>query len=156
MELSHCGQYALPQLTGHNPIGPKARISPNGNQVEEMTEEDMDRVADYFARAANMARRGGFDCILLHAGHSWLLSQFLSPIENQRKDKYGGSLENRARFPIMVIDRIREKIGDSMLIELRISTSELSDGGFTPDEAVELSLIHIYCDIELDKYRKNC
>lgn len=137
MELSHCGQYALPQLTGHNPIGPTARISPNGNQVEEMTEEDMDRVADYFARAANMARRGGFDCILLHAGHSWLLSQFLSPIENQRKDKYGGSLENRARFPIMVIDRIREKIGDSMLIELRISTSELSDGGFTPDEAVE-------------------
>ena len=137
IELSHCGQYALPELTGNNPIGPSARISPNGNQVDEMTEEDMYRVAGYFARAANMARRGGFDCILLHAGHSWLLSQFLSPIENVRKDKYGGSLENRARFPIMVIDRIRERIGDSMIIELRISTSELTEGGFTVDEAIE-------------------
>ncbi len=137
IELSHCGQFALPELTGRNPIGPSARISPNGNQVDEMTEEDMDRVADCFALAANMARRGGLDCILLHAGHSWLLSQFLSPIENLRKDKYGGSLENRARFPIMVIDRIRKKIEDSMIIELRISTSELSEGGFTPDEAVE-------------------
>jgi 2,4-dienoyl-CoA reductase-like NADH-dependent reductase (Old Yellow Enzyme family)/thioredoxin reductase len=138
IELSHCGQFALPELTGHNPIGPSARISPNGNQVDEMDEDEMERVANCFAKAANMARRGGFDSILLHAGHSWLLSQFLSPIENVRKDKYGGSLENRARFPIMVIDRIREKIGNDMIIELRISTSELSEGGFTPDEAVEL------------------
>ena len=137
IELSHCGQFALPELTGRNPIGPSARISPNGNQVDEMTEADMERVANCFALAANMARRGGLDCILLHAGHSWLLSQFLSPIENVRKDKYGGSLENRARFPIMVVDRIREKIGDSMIIELRISTSELTEGGFTEDEAVE-------------------
>ena len=137
MELSHCGQYALPEVMGMNPYGPSAKMTHNGNWCEEMTEDDMERVADSFAQAAHMLKRGGFDVLLIHGGHSWLLSQFLSPKENLRKDKYGGSLENRARFPMMVLDRIREKIGNSMVIEYRISTSELTPGGLTVDEAVE-------------------
>jgi len=137
MELSHCGQYALPEVMGMNPYGPSAKITHNGNHCEEMTEDDMENVADRFAQAAHMLKRGGFDVLLIHGGHSWLLAQFLSPKENQRKDKYGGSLENRARFPMMVLDRIREKVGDSMVIEYRISTSELTPGGLSVPEAIE-------------------
>lgn len=138
VELSHSGQWALPQYNGgRNPIGPSAKTMPNGNVCEEMTEEDMDDVANCFAQTALMAKRGGADMVNIHGGHSWLLSQFVSPLENQRKDKYGGSLENRARFPIMVLDRIRQAVGDNFLIEYRISTSELIEGGTEVDESVE-------------------
>lgn len=137
MEVSHCGQYALPEVMGMDPYGPSEKITHNGNHCCEMTEDDMENVANRFAQAAQMLKRGGFDIMMIHGGHSWLLAQFLSPKENLRKDKYGGSLENRARFPMMVLDRIREKIGDALVIEYRISTSELVDGGLTVDEAIE-------------------
>jgi 2,4-dienoyl-CoA reductase-like NADH-dependent reductase (Old Yellow Enzyme family) len=138
MELTHCGQWSLPQYNGgRNPIGPSAKIMPNGNVVDEMTEEDMDRIADKFAEAAIMSKRGGFNMALVHGGHSWLLMQFISPLENQRKDKYGGSLENRARFPMMVLDRIRAAVGKDFIIEYRISTTELTPGGLEIDEACE-------------------
>ena len=138
IELSHSGQWALPQYNGgRNPMGPSAKTMPNGNICEEMTEEDMDYVAGCFAQTAVMAKRGGADMVNIHGGHSWLLSQFVSPLENQRKDKYGGSLENRARFPIMVLDRVRQAVGRDFLIEYRISTSELIEGGMEVDESVE-------------------
>ncbi len=137
MELYHCGQYALPEIMGMNPYGPSAKITHNGNRCEEMTEADMEHVADGFAQAAHMLKRAGFDALLIHGGHSWLLAQFLSPIENRRTDRYGGSLENRARFPMMVLDRIRDRVGDSMVIEYRISTSELTPGGLTLEESIE-------------------
>lgn len=137
MEVSHCGQYALPEVMGMDPYGPSEKITHNGNHCCEMTEDDMENVANHFAQAAQMLKRTGFDIMMIHGGHSWLLAQFLSPKENLRKDKYGGSLENRARFPMMVLDRVREKVGDSLIIEYRISTSELVDGGLTVDEAIE-------------------
>lgn len=138
IELSHSGQWALPQYNGgRNPMGPSAKTMPNGNVCEEMTEEDMDYVAGCFAQTAVMAKRGGADMVNIHGGHSWLLSQFVSPLENQRKDQYGGSLENRARFPIMVLDRVRQAVGRDFLIEYRISTSELIEGGMEVDESVE-------------------
>ena len=141
-ELTHCGAWSLPQyMNGADPIGPSACIMPNGNKVIEMTEEDMDRVANCFADAALMAKRGGCDMCMVHGGHGWLLSQFISPVENKRTDKYGGSLENRARFPIMVLDRIRSVVGDDMLIEYRLSAEEYNlpelGGGMHIDEAVE-------------------
>lgn len=140
IELSHSGQWALPQYNnGSNPIGPSAKIMPNGNQCEEMTEEDMNEVADCFARIAVMAKRGGADMVNIHGGHSWLLSQFISPLENRRTDRYGGSLENRARFPLMVLERVRSAVGPDFLIEYRISTSELIKGGMEVDEAVEFA-----------------
>ncbi len=138
IELSHCGQWSLPQYNGgRNPIGPSAKVMPNGNVCDEMTEDDMLEVAQQFADAAIMAKRGGADMALVHGGHSWLLSQFISPVENQRKDKYGGSLENRARFPIMVLDAIRAAMGPDFILEYRLSTNELIEGGMTVEEAVE-------------------
>ena len=81
----------------------------------------MDVVADHYADCAEILKNAGFDMVLLHGGHGWLLDQFISPKYNTRTDGFGGSLENRARFPLMVIDRVRRRCGENFLIEYRMS-----------------------------------
>ena len=139
IELCHAGVWAHPAyIGGKNPIGPSAAVRPDGVQVDEMTEEQMYQIADNFAEAAATCKRCGFDMAMIHAGHGWLLGAFLSPFDNRRKDKWGGSLENRARFPLMVLDKIREKVGPDFLLDMRLSISEGNPPlGFEPDEAVE-------------------
>ena len=107
-----------------------ALTMPNGNTVREMDETDMDRVAEAFAAAAMMAKRAQFDMVTIHLGHGWLLSNFLSDLINKRTDQYGGSLENKMRFPKIVLERIRERVGDDMLIEVRICGSEGNAGRY--------------------------
>ena len=100
--------------------------------------------------AAYMAKRCGFGMVTLHGGHGWLLTQFMHPTNN-RKDKWGGSMENRMRFPIAVCDAIRKKCGNNFVIEMRLSGSEVYDGGYDLDYGVEiakhldghLDLIHV-------------
>ena len=147
IELTHGGKYSPTKLIGRNPIGPSACMSTSLNlrtkdavmdtQVDEMTPEQMDQVADDFANAAIFVRRAGFDMVHLHAGHGWLISQFLSPAINFRTDEYGGSLENRARFPRMIIDRIRKAVGPDFLIELRVSAHEFMDNGIRINECID-------------------
>jgi 2,4-dienoyl-CoA reductase-like NADH-dependent reductase (Old Yellow Enzyme family) len=154
IEFNHSGQFALPEYCGGiGPMGASSFVMPNGLLLKEMDEEDMEQVAESYAQAAVMAKRGGFDMILMHYAHGWLMGGFLSPIVNKRTDKYGGSVENRVRFPLMVLDRVHKAIGDDMLIELRISGDELSPGGITIDETIEMvkrmedkiDLAHISC-----------
>ena len=138
IELTHVGEWALPEfIGGRTPKGPSACVLPNGNRVDEIREEDMPFYIDGFVRAARMAKRAGFDMVMVHGGHGWLLDQFLSPLDNHRTDKYGGSLENRARFPMMVLDAIREAVGPDMLIDYRISVTEATPGGLEPEETIE-------------------
>lgn len=107
--------------------------------VQEMDRDMIESVTENFAAAAFRLRWAEFDMILLHGGHGWLLAQFLSPYSNKRTDEYGGSLENRARFPLQVIRRIREKVGPDFAIEYRMSANELVPGGLTIEEAVEFA-----------------
>lgn len=130
----------------------------NGHEVKEMNEEDMEHVTRLYVDAARLARRSGFDGILLHYGHGWLMNNFLSPISNRRKDKYGGSVENRCRFPRQVLERIRAAIGDDLIISLRMNGSDKMEGGITPDDAARQALIfedlidmlHMSCGTRLD------
>lgn len=140
-ELNHAGMYASPDANnGGEPIGPVDFYRDwDGVQVRAMTEKDMDDVAEHFACCAELLKRAGYDMCLIHGGHGWLLGQFLSPYYNKRTDAYGGSLENRAKFPLMVIDRIRERVGDKFLIEYRMSGCEEIDGGLQIEEAVEFA-----------------
>jgi 2,4-dienoyl-CoA reductase-like NADH-dependent reductase (Old Yellow Enzyme family)/thioredoxin reductase len=108
----------------------------DGTIAREMPEHEMDRIADAYAAAADGIRSAGFDVLLLHFGHGLLVGQFLSPLTNKRKDAYGGSLENRARFPTKIIDRIRERVGRRLLVEVRISGSEVIPGGIGVEEAI--------------------
>jgi 2,4-dienoyl-CoA reductase-like NADH-dependent reductase (Old Yellow Enzyme family)/NADPH-dependent 2,4-dienoyl-CoA reductase/sulfur reductase-like enzyme len=160
LELSHGGMECDPMfLGGRNPIGPSATSTDIGFRtkgsstvvVEEMDEALMDIIANAYAAGAATSKLAGFDMCVIHAGHGWLLAQFFSPLTNKRTDKYGGSVENRARFPMMVIDRIRERVGRDFPLELRISGSELTEGGLTLEDAIvickmaedKIDLIHV-------------
>lgn len=123
----------------------------NGVVTKELSEEQLIELADKYAKTARLAQECGFDGILLHGGHGMFLEQFLSPLYNKRTDQYGGSLENRARFPILILDKIREQVGQDFLIEYRISGSERTEGSWDIDECIQyvkmiqdkISLIHV-------------
>lgn len=137
----------------------------HGNEVTEeyhvhgMTEADMNVVADHFADCAEILQSAGYDMVLIHGGHGWLLDQFISPLYNTRTDEYGGSLENRAKFPLMVIDRIRQRCGENFLIEYRMSGCEEIEGGLSPEEGIEFAklldgkvdLIHVSAGLDIEE-----
>ncbi|WP_175985968.1 NADH:flavin oxidoreductase/NADH oxidase [Microbacterium tenebrionis] len=99
----------------------------------------IERVVAGFASAARRAVDAGFDVLELHGAHGYLLHQFLSPLSNLRTDEYGGTLENRARLLLRVLDAVRETAGDAVPVFVRISATDHADGGFTPDEAAQVS-----------------
>jgi anthraniloyl-CoA monooxygenase len=104
-----------------------------------MTHEDMDRVRAAFARAARMAIDAEFDMLELHCAHGYLLSSFITPLSNHRTDEYGGSLENRVRFPVEVFAAMREAWPPDRPMSVRISATDWVNGGVTGDDAVEIS-----------------
>ncbi|BCN31869.1 NADH:flavin oxidoreductase [Anaeromicropila herbilytica] len=99
-----------------------------------MTKEDIKLVINSFADAALRIQEAGFDGIEIHAAHTYLINQFLSPYYNQRTDEYGGSLDNRMRFLIEIYDKIREKVGNNFTIVVKLTASEFFEGGLTFDE----------------------
>jgi anthraniloyl-CoA monooxygenase len=105
----------------------------------EMTRADMDRVRDAFVKAARMAIDSEFDMLELHCAHGYLLSSFITPLSNHRRDEYGGSLENRVRFPVEVFAAMREVWPDDRPMSVRISATDWVNGGVTGDDAVEIS-----------------
>ncbi len=106
----------------------------------EMTRADMDAVTAQFVAAARMADRAGFDMIELHAAHGYLISSFITPVSNQRRDEYGGSLENRLRWPLEVFTAMRTAWPDTKPMSVRISANDwVGDDGVTPEEAVEIA-----------------
>jgi 2,4-dienoyl-CoA reductase-like NADH-dependent reductase (Old Yellow Enzyme family) len=104
-----------------------------------MTEEDMERLREDFANTAVMARGAGFDAVEIHSGHGYLLSQFLSPWTNMRKDQYGGSLENRLRFPVSVIERVRERVGPDFPVLIKMNLRDGFKGGVEVEDAIEIA-----------------
>lgn len=147
-ELTHGGRNARPWYNTKPVIGPVTEINPMGNFVTGMTEKDMDEVAEAYAAAAEYVSDAGFDMAHIHAGHSWLFTQFISPIINKRTDNYGGSLENRMRFPLMCLKRVRERVGNRIIVSLRLSGSERDEKGFTPADIAEfLSKAQEYIDM---------
>jgi anthraniloyl-CoA monooxygenase len=104
-----------------------------------MTREDMDRVTADFVRATRWAAEAGFDWLELHCAHGYLLSSFISPLTNQRTDSYGGSLENRLRYPLEVFHAMRAVWPEQLPISVRISAHDWVEGGITADDAVEIA-----------------
>ena len=100
------------------------------------TEADIEALVEHFAQAARRAARAGFDFIEIHSAHGYLLHQFLSPLSNRRDDRWGGSLENRMRFPLAVARAVREA-APGLMVGARLSVTDWVDGGFTVEEAVE-------------------
>ena len=145
IELQHSGINATPGVvtpgfcTGADIIyGPSDDVI-QGKRVYEMPEEEILRIVEKFADAALMAKNCGFGMVMIHAGHGWLLSQFLTPRLNRRTDRWGGSVENRARFTVEVCDAIHRKCGGSFPVEVRISASEVLSGGYGVEEGIAIA-----------------
>jgi mycofactocin system FadH/OYE family oxidoreductase 2 len=106
---------------------------------KEMEREDMLEITESFCRAAGYVREGGFDGIELQFGHSSLMRQFLSPLSNLRSDEYGGSLENRMRFPLEVIEAVRKTVGGDFTLGIRLCADEMVQGGLTLEDTKEIA-----------------
>jgi anthraniloyl-CoA monooxygenase len=105
----------------------------------EITRSDMERVRDDYAQAAVNADKANFDMLELHAGHGYLLSGFISPLSNQRTDEFGGSLENRMRFPLEVFDVVRANWPRHKPMSVRISATDWAPGGTTPEDSLKIA-----------------
>lgn len=134
IELNHPGYQLSIPMTRDYLIAPCDGENEFG-VYKAMDRAEMNRVADCFADAALLGKRCGFDIIVVHGGHDWLIQSFLSPISNQRTDEFGGNWENRARFPKMVLQRIREKVGENTIIEMRFNACDYVRGGITLEDA---------------------
>ncbi|GIG26856.1 FAD-dependent oxidoreductase [Cellulomonas denverensis] len=139
VQLNHAGASANPARTGTPALSSSAVPSkPGGLAPTPMTAEQIAEVPGQYAAAALRAKKAGFDAVEVHAGHSYLLCQFLSPLYNRRTDEYGGSPANRARLVREVLDAIRAAVGPRFPVAIRISADELVAGGNTLDDSVEL------------------
>jgi 2,4-dienoyl-CoA reductase-like NADH-dependent reductase (Old Yellow Enzyme family) len=135
MQLHHAGREAFYQLKKGTAMGPSAIPSLiYGMAPREMTKDDIAMVIEAFGQAAVRAQHAGFDAVEIHGAHGYLLTQFLSAISNQRRDEYGGSFRNRARFMIEVIKEVRMRVGLNFPILLRVSAEEYIKNGYTVED----------------------
>lgn len=141
-QLFHAGRYAFSAITGLQPVAPSAVVSKyNPETPRELSKSEIVEIEDAFARAANRAKRVGFDFVEVIASAGYLIAQFLSPLTNKRQDEYGGSLEARARFGIEIIEKVKKTVGD-MPVGVRLGGSDFIEGGNT---IVEISKIaHLF------------
>jgi anthraniloyl-CoA monooxygenase len=112
---------------------------PHSQVPREMTRADMDKVIADFVQAVQRGLRAGFDMIEMHAAHGYLLASFISPLTNTRRDAYGGSVENRLRFPLEVFGAMRKAWPDEKPMSVRISATDWKEGGITGDDAVAIA-----------------
>ncbi len=136
IELSHGGKYAITEAL---PMGPSDNYENGKKTARAMTKDDINMLVDAYGRAAKMTKDAGFEMLLIHAGHGWLLQQFLSPATNKRTDEYGGNLRNRARFALEILDKIRSVVGPGFPLELRISASEYTEDGYPFEDVIQFS-----------------
>jgi anthraniloyl-CoA monooxygenase len=152
LQLGHAGPKASTQLGWEESDAPLTSgnwetvsasaqaWSPRNQTPRAMTRTDMDKVCDDFVRGAQMGERAGFDWLELHYAHGYLMSAFITPLSNQRHDEYGGSLENRLRFPLEVFHAVRKVWPDDKPISVRISANDwVGEGGIAPQDAVEIA-----------------
>ncbi|WP_270420770.1 FAD-dependent oxidoreductase [Acidaminococcus massiliensis] len=154
LELSHSGQFAGTYMTDKekqhslHQWGPSDGVRADGVPVRALTQELIDDIVAAYGHAAGLAKRAGFEMVMIHGGHGWLINQFLSPLFNHRKDGYGGSLENRARFAVEVLKSVRAAVGPFFPIEFRMSGAEFAEGGYGLDEGVKIAqAVEPYADL---------
>lgn len=154
LELSHSGQYAGTYMTDKDKkksmvqYGVSPSVRADGMQIQELSKEMIADIVKAYGEVAENAKRAGFEMLMVHGGHGWLINQFFSPYFNKRTDEYGGSLENRVRFAIEVLQSVRNAVGPGFPIEFRMSGSELFEGGYDIDEGIRIAqAIESYVDL---------
>ena len=140
IQINHAGASAMSsRIGGLQPVSASNIPSKTGGATPRpLTKDEILAIVKKYGEAAKRAQTAGFDAVEIHAGHSYLISQFLSPVYNDRTDEFGGSIENRTRFCRMIIDEVRSQIGPHMPIMLRLSADEFVKGGNTLEDTLEL------------------
>jgi len=138
-QIGHAGPVANARSNGARALAPSSGFSPLGTRLHGATTADIARITEDYRRGAELAREAGFDCIEIHLGHNYLLSAFLSPRLNRRRDDFGGDLENRARLPRQVVRVVRDAVGDSMAVTAKLNMADGVPGGLWLDESVEVA-----------------
>ncbi|TYA54800.1 NADH:flavin oxidoreductase [Formosa maritima] len=140
IQLGHCGYFASKQVIGKRSLGASSKFNLFRMSIaKKMKATDIQEKITDFINATSMAIEAGFDAVEIHAGHGYLISQFLSPYTNNRKDEYGGSLENRLRFPLEIIKGIRKKVGTDFPILIKMNLYDGIKGGLEINEAIEIA-----------------
>lgn len=130
LQINHAGASAMSKRIGMQPVSASNKPSKAGGEIPRpLDKEEILYIVKKYGEAAKRTQIAGFDAVEIHAGHSYLISQFLSPTTNDRTDEFGGSVENRARFCRMIIDEVRANVGPFFPIILRLSVDELMEGG---------------------------
>jgi 2,4-dienoyl-CoA reductase-like NADH-dependent reductase (Old Yellow Enzyme family) len=143
MQLSHPGRQVQAKMPGvvwaPSPVAIElGKHSKRFGRPVAMTEEQIGATVERFARSASLAERAGFDGVEIHAAHGYLISQFLSPLVNQRSDEWGGSLENRARLLLDVVRAIREAVSSSFAVAVKLNSADFQRGGFDAEDAARV------------------
>lgn len=140
IQLGHAGWFATPNVIRAAPLGPSRTFSPRGVCFSrEAGEAELDRLERDFADAARRAVECGFDGVEIHLGHGYLLAQFLCPYNNRRRDAYGGSIENRARFPRRVLRAVQGAVAGRAAVWAKLNMEDGFAGGMTLDEGVQVA-----------------
>lgn len=154
IQINHAGASAISSRINMQPVSASDVPSKEGGEIPRpLSVEEIHHIVKKYGEAAKRAQTAGFDAVEIHAGHSYLISQFLSPITNKRTDEFGGSVENRTRFCRMVIDEVRKQVGPFFPIMLRLSADELMEGGNTLDDTLEYL---DYLQEEVDIFDVSC
>jgi len=145
LQLGHCGSFCNNHdLERSRPLGPSRAFNKLGALsgrpiADAMSSDDIERITNEFVVAATLAREAGFDAVELHLGHGYLLSQFLSPATNRRRDQHGGVLENRARFALAVVERVRAALPPALPVLAKVNLRDGFPGGLELDDSVQLA-----------------
>ena len=146
IQLGHCGNMADKSVTGQRPFAPTGGVNWYGPTFPKtMSKADINQVINDFQQAVLLAHEAGFDAVEIHAGHGYLISQFLSPYTNKRKDEYGGSFENRSRFLVQVLEGIKAILPSEMAMLVKMNSSDGFDGGITFEEAKRIAKLIESC-----------
>jgi 2,4-dienoyl-CoA reductase-like NADH-dependent reductase (Old Yellow Enzyme family) len=146
IQLGHGGGHTRLDIAGVSPVAPSAiphSVQEGHTEIivpQEMSLARVSEAVEAFAAAAGRAARAGFDAVEIHAAHGYLISQFLAPFENRRTDRYGGSLENRARFGNEIVRAVKAAV-PGLAVVFRMNGDDFFEGGLTPDEAVEVAVL---------------
>lgn len=133
VQICHPGR----QTSSENPVAPSEVPLPWGSPVRALTEEEISEIIDRFVQTAVICQKAGFQGVQIHWAHGYLLSQFLSPLVNKREDQWGGSLENRARISLEIIQKVRQAVGPNYPIGVKINSSDFQRGGFEENDAFQ-------------------
>ena len=140
IQLGHCGNMSHKSICGCTPVGASGGFNLySPTFVRGLRADELPELARAYGRSVNLAREAGFDAVEIHAGHGYLISQFLSPATNHRKDEFGGSLQNRMRFMDMVLEEVMKAAGNDMAVLVKMNMRDGFRGGMEMDEPMQVA-----------------